>query len=68
MQPKKYGQGNNRRKSAVDVGKDSAGSVLRPFGPANAVYILSRRIYEHFEVVINAGMTMRAIFQRCLKN
>jgi len=51
MQPKKLGQGKNRRKSAAYMDKGSARPVLRFFGPAKAVYILSRKIYEHFEAV-----------------
>jgi len=50
------------------MGKDSARPVLRPFGPATAVYILSRRIYEHVEAVFNACITMQVMFQRCPKH
>jgi len=55
-------QGKNERKSGALPGKDSARPVLRPFGSAKAVYILSRRIYEHVEFIVNAEQANAVVF------
>ena len=51
-----------KEKAEFNYLKDSARPVLRLFRPANAVYILSRRTYEHFEFIFNAEEANVVIF------